>query len=194
MNPTYTEFKFPQIRPYPWNKIFKPRAPAEAIDLIARLLCYVPTQRLSALEACAHPFFDELRDPRTRLPNDQPLPPLFDWSDDELASATPELRDILMPPFARPPNWSAGAPGTGTLRPPVMRAAAPAVATSPYEPDSPSGSRGVRDSGTSAEAMRAAAVAAVGAGAAATAAASGSFRLPAVAADKSAATSQKLGR
>ena len=27
MNPAYTEFAFPQIKPYPWNKIFRQRAP-----------------------------------------------------------------------------------------------------------------------------------------------------------------------
>lgn len=26
-----------------------------------------------------HPFFDELRDPNTRLPNGRPLPPLFNF-------------------------------------------------------------------------------------------------------------------
>lgn len=31
------------------------------------------------LEACIHPFFDELRDPNTRLPNGRPLPPLFNF-------------------------------------------------------------------------------------------------------------------
>lgn len=31
------------------------------------------------LEACVHPFFDELRDPNTRLPNGRPLPPLFNF-------------------------------------------------------------------------------------------------------------------
>lgn len=32
------------------------------------------------LEACAHPFFDELRDPETRLPNGRELPPLFNFT------------------------------------------------------------------------------------------------------------------
>ena len=36
---------------------------AEAIDLIARMLAYVPEERVTAIEICAHPFFDELRDP-----------------------------------------------------------------------------------------------------------------------------------
>lgn len=31
------------------------------------------------LEACAHPFFDELREPNSRLPNGHPLPPLFNF-------------------------------------------------------------------------------------------------------------------
>lgn len=31
------------------------------------------------LEACAHPFFDELREPNVRLPNGRPFPPLFNF-------------------------------------------------------------------------------------------------------------------
>jgi hypothetical protein len=31
------------------------------------------------LEACAHPFFDELREPNARLPNGRALPPLFNF-------------------------------------------------------------------------------------------------------------------
>ncbi|CAL5416832.1 unnamed protein product [Camellia sinensis] len=52
MNLNYTEFKFPQIKAHPWHK----------------------------LEACAHPFFDDLREPTTSLPNDRPLPPLFNFT------------------------------------------------------------------------------------------------------------------
>ena len=66
MNPAYTEFKFPQIRPYPWSKIFRLRTPPAAIDFINCMLQYVPSKRVTALEACAHPFFDELRDPEVR--------------------------------------------------------------------------------------------------------------------------------
>ncbi|URD79848.1 Polygalacturonase, partial [Musa troglodytarum] len=51
MNPNYTEFKFPQIKAHPWHK----------------------------LEALIHPFFDELRDSDTRLPNSHFLPPLFNF-------------------------------------------------------------------------------------------------------------------
>lgn len=34
---------------------------------------------LMQLEALVHPFFDELRDPNTRLPNGRFLPPLFNF-------------------------------------------------------------------------------------------------------------------
>jgi glycogen synthase kinase 3 beta len=35
MNPNYTEFKFPQIKPHPWTKVFSKRMPPDAIDLVS---------------------------------------------------------------------------------------------------------------------------------------------------------------
>jgi glycogen synthase kinase 3 beta len=67
------------------SQVFR-KASTDAIDLISRLLEYTPTQRLSAIEALCHPFFDELRDPSTKLPDSRgnggvrDLPPLFDFS------------------------------------------------------------------------------------------------------------------
>ncbi|KAG6502389.1 hypothetical protein ZIOFF_042281 [Zingiber officinale] len=100
MNPNYTEFRFPQIKAHPWHKIFHKRMPPEAIDLISRLLQYSPDFRCSALEACAHPFFNELREPNMRLPNGRPLPPLFNFKQ-ELAGASPELINRLIPEHMR---------------------------------------------------------------------------------------------
>lgn len=62
MNPNYMEHKFPQIKPHPFGKVFR-KADANALDLIAKLLEYTPTERLGAIQAMVHPFFDELRDP-----------------------------------------------------------------------------------------------------------------------------------
>lgn len=62
-------------------KVFRPRTPSEAIDLVSRLLEYTPTSRLSPLQACAHAFFDELRQPGCRLPNGRELPPLFNFTE-----------------------------------------------------------------------------------------------------------------
>jgi len=53
MNPNYQEFKFPQIRAYPWGSIFKPSTPPESIDLIGKLLAYVPDKRLKSIEVRA---------------------------------------------------------------------------------------------------------------------------------------------
>ncbi|RWR97448.1 Protein kinase domain-containing protein [Cinnamomum micranthum f. kanehirae] len=96
MNPSYTDFKFPQIKAHPWHKIFHKRMPPEAIDLASRLLQYSPNLRCTALEACAHPFFDELREPNSRLPNGRPLPFLFNFKH-ELSGASPDLINKLIP-------------------------------------------------------------------------------------------------
>jgi len=52
--------------------------------LYPKFLRYKPESRLDPLEALCHPFFDELREPNARLPNSKPLPPLFNFTDDEL--------------------------------------------------------------------------------------------------------------
>ncbi|XP_060530664.1 protein kinase shaggy-like isoform X2 [Cylas formicarius] len=96
MNPNYTEFKFPQIKSHPWQQVFRARTPAEAIELVSRLLEYTPSSRISPLQACAHPFFNELREPNTRLPNGNELPPLFNFTEHEL-SIQPGLNNILIP-------------------------------------------------------------------------------------------------
>jgi len=99
MNPNYTEFRFPQITAHPWTKVFRPRTPPEAIELVSRLLEYTPSSRITPLEACAHNFFDELRDPNTRLPNGRELPPLFNYTEHEMG-IQPHLNQILIPPHA----------------------------------------------------------------------------------------------
>ncbi|XP_042854919.1 glycogen synthase kinase-3 beta isoform X1 [Panthera tigris] len=81
-------------------RVFRPRTPPEAIALCSRLLEYTPTARLTPLEACAHSFFDELRDPNVKLPNGRDTPALFNFTTQELSS-NPPLATILIPPHAR---------------------------------------------------------------------------------------------
>ncbi|THY32997.1 serine/threonine protein kinase [Aureobasidium pullulans] len=107
MNPNYMEHKFPQIKPHPFNKVFR-KADPSAIDLISKLLEYTPTQRLSAIEAMVHPFFDELRDPNTRFPDSRhpggaskDMPELFNFNHHELSIA-PHFNHQLVPPHVRP--------------------------------------------------------------------------------------------
>ena len=86
MNPEYNEFKLPNIRAYPWQKVFKNRIVTdEYIDLLTNLLCYEPNKRLRPIKSLLHPFFDELRDPNTKLPNGDPLPEdLFYFTKNEI--------------------------------------------------------------------------------------------------------------
>ena len=97
MNPNYTEFKFPQIKPHTCARLFKNKAPPEAIDFISSLLVYVPNQRPKPYESLLHPFFDELRDPNTRLLNGAALPDLFNWSQQEVEALPADLVARLTP-------------------------------------------------------------------------------------------------
>ncbi|BGP40201.1 regulator of ime2 [Rhodotorula kratochvilovae] len=115
MNPHYTTHRFPQLLPY---------ASPAAIDLLSALLVFTPTDRLAAIEAMCHPFFDELRAgnalPRgaqaqadgasgeggegaewgLRMPNGMDVKvDLFDFSAHEL-SIRPDLIPHLVPPHA----------------------------------------------------------------------------------------------
>ncbi|CAG2165645.1 unnamed protein product, partial [Oppiella nova] len=106
MNRNYTEFKFPQIKAHPWQKVgsdsmvFRTRTPPEAIELVSRLLEYTPSSRITPLQACGHPFFSELREPGTRLPNNKELPPLFNFTEQEL-KIQPSLESVLIPAHLR---------------------------------------------------------------------------------------------
>ncbi|KAK3829130.1 MAG: Pkinase-domain-containing protein [Benniella sp.] len=99
MNPNYMEHKFPQIKPHPFNRIFRTKTPPEALDLISHLLEYTPTKRFSPIEAMVHPFFDEIRKHDTKLSNGKDLPPLFNFTQLEL-SIRPDLISLLVPPHA----------------------------------------------------------------------------------------------
>ncbi|KAN0061928.1 glycogen synthase kinase 3 [Thecaphora frezii] len=107
MNPNYMEHKFPQIRPHPFSKVFRPRTPPDAIDLISRLLEYTPSARLTAVEALCHPFFDELRTGDVRMPNGREVPALFNWTKEEL-SVRPDLIPRLVPQHAEAELLSRG--------------------------------------------------------------------------------------
>ncbi|XP_042504291.1 shaggy-related protein kinase kappa isoform X2 [Macadamia integrifolia] len=85
-------------------QVFQKRLPPEAVDVVSRFLQYSPNLRCTALEACSHPFFDELRDPNTRLPNGRPLPPLFNFKPQELSGMPSDMLGRLIPEHARKQN------------------------------------------------------------------------------------------
>jgi len=96
MNPDYAVPNIPHIRPLTWQKVFQSETPSNAIDLISNILKYAPNSRLTPLEAMAHEFFDELRLTDCKLPSQLVLPPLFDFTEQELKNAD-KLRSKLMP-------------------------------------------------------------------------------------------------
>jgi len=99
MNPNYNEFMFPQIKASPWTKVFKSKTiPPEALDLLSKMLEYVPQTRIDPIGALVHPFFDELRDPATKIMG-KDLPLLFNFTEQEL-SLKPELNRLLIPSHA----------------------------------------------------------------------------------------------
>ena len=85
MNNEATEFKFPQIKAYPWVKIFRNKYVEDSfIDLISTLLVYDPLVRAKPLKALLHPYYDELRDPNTKLPNGKNIPSeVFEFAKEE---------------------------------------------------------------------------------------------------------------
>lgn len=64
------------------------------MDFIASTLAYTPENRVMPLDGCAHTFFDELRLEATRLPNGEPLPPMFDFTTHELQSSSELLEKV----------------------------------------------------------------------------------------------------
>lgn len=69
MNPEYKEFKFPNIKPFQWSRLFKNTVDILAIDLIAKVLVYSPKERFSPLECLMHPYFNEIRNEKNAKDN-----------------------------------------------------------------------------------------------------------------------------
>jgi len=100
MNPQYKEFKFPNVKQYPWAKIFKGKnVDDDYIDLISKLLIYEPNSRLTPLNALLHPFFDELRIEGMKLPSGEEVPKdLFSFTKEEYNSDPISVEKLI-------PKW-----------------------------------------------------------------------------------------
>lgn len=96
MNPNWTECRFPKRKSVPWEKVLEGKGTPKAIDLVARLLDYVPSKRITCFDGMAHAFFDDLRLAGATLPDGGPLPPLFNFSAEEL-QVNPSINHLLRP-------------------------------------------------------------------------------------------------
>jgi glycogen synthase kinase 3 beta len=86
MNPNQGPMKFPNIKPQPWTKVFGPNTDPLFIDLISKTLTYSPKERLNAVQALCHPYFDELRNLGFKI-DGAPVAELHDFSRAELEYA-----------------------------------------------------------------------------------------------------------
>jgi len=82
--------------------VFSTRTPTDAIDLLSKILVYDPAIRLMPMDALTHPFFDELRDENTKLPNGNPLQDLFNFTKEEKSATTSETLAKLTPEWYTP--------------------------------------------------------------------------------------------
>ena len=105
MNPEYTEYRFPIIKPESWEKVFKGRGmPKEFMDLIDKMLMFAPDKRTKPIYLLGHPFFDELRNQNTKLENGKDLPDLFNFNKVELGIDSKYIKEHLIP------DWYVGNP------------------------------------------------------------------------------------
>lgn len=96
MNPNWTECRFPRKKAVPWDKVLENKGTPKAIDLVAKLLDYVPNKRVTCFDGLAHAFFDDLRMAGATLPDGGPLPPLFNFSAEEM-QVNPSINHLLRP-------------------------------------------------------------------------------------------------
>jgi len=123
MNKDYVKYELPQVQPVPMAQIFPSYTAPEALNLISQLFQYDPKKRIPPLHACAHTYFDELREPNKKWTNGRELPPLFDFTEFELTHADPPLRSRLAPRTATPTVI-----GSVAIKIPVIK-------PNPYSPD-----------------------------------------------------------
>lgn len=80
MNPGYfMDRAFPKVKAKSMADVIRGSDDA-TVGLLKDIFQYDPKKRPTAIEAMVHPFFDELRDPETRLATGNQLPKLFDFS------------------------------------------------------------------------------------------------------------------
>jgi serine/threonine protein kinase len=91
-------------------QVIKAKCDAQLLDLLAKMLVYNPQERVTPLDALAHPYFNELRATSLKI-NGNPVPDLFNFTPGtplnfwlklglgttEELSAKPEMKEQLVP-------------------------------------------------------------------------------------------------
>jgi len=82
--------RIPSKSRVPLSKVY-PRASAQCIDLLERLLVFSPKRRVSVCEAIRHPYLSSLHDP-----NDEPTVSMEFDAEFEVVDSLPELHDMVL--------------------------------------------------------------------------------------------------
>jgi len=89
INPNNTSFPIKDRKGEPWTTVIRRPPQKEALELLTKLLRYSPDDRITAMEALCHPYFDELRERTTKLPSGKDLPAsLFEFLPIEINEMT----------------------------------------------------------------------------------------------------------
>jgi len=96
-NTTY-EYKFPDIKPISFKRVFREDTPKEAIDLIQQMLRYNPNDRLGNMEILSHPFFNEIKEPNVKLPDGKEIDSkIFNFTNEEISEQ--KYRQKIVPEY-----------------------------------------------------------------------------------------------
>ena len=105
MNPQCGQFELPALPPLPWKNAFRASTDPLGVDLVSKLCVFQPSSRLQGYQSLLHPFFDELRSPDFCLPNGKEMPPLFEFTHEEIGFFGIDLLKQLVPPHLQMDAW-----------------------------------------------------------------------------------------
>jgi len=114
MNKQYHNFSNPAIVARSWKSVFLRGADPAALALLEAFLRYDPEARIRPLEACAHDYFNDLREETTRCPDGSPLPDLFSFTKVEQRICMESLKERLVPDWYRNGSPSSKIPPPST--------------------------------------------------------------------------------
>lgn len=100
MNPDYKNKVFPSLVPLAFETNFPAGTYQVTLDFLEHLLVYDPNERPSAIEALAHPFFNDLRTNRLDVPGGQGLMPMemFNFTQEEYNDSAQVIEETTLIP------------------------------------------------------------------------------------------------
>jgi len=94
MNPDHSmKKKLQKGQAIPMEQLLPKETEETAVDLLKKLFVYKPGERLTAVQALCHPFFDELREENLVYPTGNCLPDIFSFTPYELDHIEPAVME-----------------------------------------------------------------------------------------------------